>query len=323
MSLMSRIFKRTLKPDIYLDIARTSELVMVVNHHTYDTKKRLQIETYTFSHADLDLKKHAPIKKLLTTGTVYGVTHPEWITHYIVPEQLTKTYGEKSGAEFLIHQEKLAASPTNDFYLTSSFRMDLINQSVERYKKMGITIDHIISPVQIGNVSVDKPTYSVWIDQSHSFVCWHVGNQILYSKGFSIGIRDLVSVIADTVSIDTTAAQKIIDKYGIAKHHPEQSVIGKLYAVLQPIASMITVWEDDHKQYTYLKHQYHTPTTVHLYGPGADLLGIEQFFTLTTGKITENNHDQFLDNVVSQLPTKASLVDYAPLIYTINEESNI
>ncbi len=319
MSLLTHVLQTTIKPDIYLDISRTSELHMVIYNHTRDTKKRLQIETYTLPLQSLNLKKNAHLKKILTTGNVYGITDPSWITHYIVPEQLTKTYAEKSGIEFLIHQEKLAASPTNDFYLTTSFRMDLINQSVERFAQMGISIHHIISPTQIGKQMTDETShYSVWIDEQHSWVCWHRENQVLYSKGFSIGSNDLITAISDKVSLDTDQAKKILQKYGVSKHHPEPGMTARLYALLQPIASMISVWENDHKDYAYLKHEYQNPTTLHLYGPGADIVGIEQFFTLTTGKITENKHDSFLNRVVNQEKTKKSLTDYASLIYTMN-----
>lgn len=319
MSLLTNVLQTTIKPDIYLDISRISELHMVINKHTRDKKQRLMIETYTIAHNALDLKKNARLKKLLTTGTVYGITHPEWITHMIIPQQLTQTYGEKSGAEFLIHQEKITLSSTADCYLTTSFRMDMINQSVEHCRNLGITIDHIISPVQIGKQITDTTNhYSVWIDEKYSWICWHREGEVLYSKGFAIGTDDLVNVIAEKVSVDIDQAKKILHKYGITKHHPEPGMTARLYAVLQPIASMIAVWEGDHTDYAYLKQSYQSPMKLYMYGAGADIVGMDQFFALTSHKSIENNHDSFLNNIINQEATKKSLTDYAALIYTIN-----
>ena len=159
----------------------------------------------------------------------------------------------------------------------------------EILERAGFTVDHI----DIASFSIHR--FARYMQQGALYGTIAIGThttqisivrsgKIVASVWCQVGSRDLIATLRSALKISERDAEKIIREYGILSTHPDKHVLAALHKTLQPVTDGLqqvlascsgTVY--NHSFYQGIPEQWY------IYGIGAAIPGISQYFGIKTG----------------------------------------
>lgn len=323
---LEKLIPHTTKPDMFLGFSGTS-LKWIVSSGIKDTHGRIRITAAgTIAHIGTKNKKTLPkdFISYVASANIQYVLPVGTCTHTLTTQQVDMAQVHAEAPGFVVTQKSLASTRGTDIYQTTSVYIEQVKHDINVLHRLGVvptSVYHVAHGMSFRDNHLRNPaTIIVYLGEVSSWVSWVVNGDILYQQDIMIGTDILVKTISELVHVSYDDAKNILQKYGITRSHPQVDVFVKLMDILEPITKTIQLWINDYAQYTYMPKTYSShPGIIYVYGPGATIPGIEQYFVLQTGISVENISEKILQDYILDGDThRDALIPYESLIIQVH-----